>query len=105
MSLGEKLKSLRTSKKMSQQDVASLLGIERSTYGKYETGDSSPDYGKLVKLAAFFNVTTDYLLGVNKEKDFYVPETIAAHFDGDEYSDEDLRDIEKFLDYLKSKKK
>lgn len=105
MSLGEKLKLLRTSKKMSQQDVASLLGIERSTYGKYETGDSSPDYSKLVTLANFFNVTTDYLLSVQKEKDHYVPETIAAHFDGDEYSDEDLRDIEKFLDYLKSKKK
>ena len=62
MSLGKKLKGLRNTKVINQNEVAQLLGIDRSTYGKYETGDSTPDYEKLVKLAQYFNVTTDWLL-------------------------------------------
>lgn len=63
MDLGMKLKELRSSKGLNQSEVAKMLNIDRSTYGKYETGDSSPDYEKLNKLASFFNVSTDYLLG------------------------------------------
>lgn len=63
MILGKRLKELRTLKKLNQIDVANVLDIDRSTYGKYETGDSSPDYEKLIHLAEFFEVTTDYLLG------------------------------------------
>lgn len=63
MSLGKKLKSLRNAKGVTQNKVSQLLKIDRSTYGKYETGDSTPDYEKLVKLAQYFNVTTDWLAG------------------------------------------
>lgn len=62
MSLGKRLKELRALKKLSQSDLAIVLNVDRSTYGKYETGDSSPDYEKLIKLAEFFDVTVDYLL-------------------------------------------
>lgn len=67
MSLGKTLKELRLSKKLNQSDLAKLLNIDRTTYGKYETGDSSPDYDKLLKLADFFGVSTDYLLGHNND--------------------------------------
>jgi len=63
VSLGKILRKLRLSKKLNQSDLAKLLNIDRTTYGKYETGDSSPDYGKLLKMANFFEVSTDYLLG------------------------------------------
>lgn len=67
MSLGKTLKELRLSKKLNQSDLAKLLNIDRTTYGKYETGDSSPDYDKLLTLADFFGVSTDYLLGRNND--------------------------------------
>ncbi|MCR4442180.1 MAG: helix-turn-helix transcriptional regulator [Peptococcaceae bacterium] len=102
MKLSEKLKELRTSKKLNQSDVADILKIDRSTYGKYETGDSSPDYEKLIKLADLFDCSVDYLLG---RTDIKTPiETIAAHHDGDDWTEEELEDIEKFKEFVRSKR-
>jgi transcriptional regulator with XRE-family HTH domain len=102
MELGERLKELRLNKGLNQIDVANILKIERSTYGKYETGDSSPDYEKLLKLANFFEVSTDYLLG---KTDIKAPiETIAAHHDGEEYTEEELVEIERFKEFVKMKR-
>ncbi|MEK4951914.1 helix-turn-helix transcriptional regulator [Bacillus sp. FSL W8-1127] len=58
----QRLKSLRLSKKLSQQDMANLLGITRQAYGRYESGQSEPDIENLRKLAKFFDVSIDYLL-------------------------------------------
>lgn len=59
---GEKLKQLRLKKSLSQQKVADVLGINRTTYVKYETGTSNPNVARLAKLAAFFDVSPDCLL-------------------------------------------
>lgn len=61
--LNERLKELRKQKKVTQQDVANYLGITRPAYTAYEKGSRNPDYDLLNKLARYFNVTTDYLLG------------------------------------------
>ena len=58
-----RLKELRIKNGMYQKDVAKILGIERTTYVKYETGVTEPDIKTLIKLADIFNVTLDYLLG------------------------------------------
>ena len=62
MNTGERLKRLRTERGYSQEDVAKLIGVGRTTYLKYENGDNKPTR-KLKELSALFNVTTDYLLG------------------------------------------
>lgn len=59
----EHLIQIRKSKKLRQQDVADRIGVQRSTYGKYETGDSEPDLKMLKKLAEFFGTTVEYLIG------------------------------------------
>ncbi len=48
---------------MSQVGLAKELGVDCSTIAKYETGDRLPDIVMLCKLASFFGVSTDYLLG------------------------------------------
>ncbi|NNV07537.1 XRE family transcriptional regulator [Geobacillus sp. MMMUD3] len=58
-----RLKMLRLQKKLTHQDMADFLGITRQGYSKYENGQSQPDIDTINKLAEFFNVTTDYLLG------------------------------------------
>jgi transcriptional regulator with XRE-family HTH domain len=63
MNYGERLKKLRESKKLSQQQLADRLKINRSTYARYELGQTQPDFETLEKLADFFEVSTDYLLG------------------------------------------
>lgn len=57
------LKQLRQDKGVLQKDVAFYLGIDRTTYVKYERGDSEPNHDMLSRLADYFNVSVDYLLG------------------------------------------
>ncbi|MTW85590.1 helix-turn-helix domain-containing protein [Virgibacillus dakarensis] len=59
----KRLKYLRKNKGLSQQNMADFLGISRQGYGKYEDGKSETDHKTLIKLANYFDVTTDYLLG------------------------------------------
>lgn len=58
-----RLTSLRKEKKLLQADVANKVGIARATYGAYEQGNRQPDFDTLEKLADFFGVSLDYLLG------------------------------------------
>ena len=57
-----RLRELRKDKQLSQEDVAKYLGITRTAYNKYESGDIRPTR-KLNELSALFNVSVDYLLG------------------------------------------
>lgn len=59
---GEILKKLRKERGMSQKAIADALGVNRTTYVKWENGDSNPNH-RLEDLAQFFNVSADYLLG------------------------------------------
>ena len=60
----ERLKEIRQSKGLSQADVARSLNISRQSYNFYESGKRDPDTKMLATLASFFNVTSDYLLGI-----------------------------------------
>ncbi len=72
-------KRLRTSSRLTQAEMAEKLGISRSTIGMYETGAREPDFETLEKIADFFNVDTDYLLG-RTEKTSILPETIGHYY-------------------------
>jgi len=61
--VGEILTELRKEKELSQKDLAALLNLSISTISNYENGVHSPDLDTLRKIADFFGVTTDYLLG------------------------------------------
>ena len=59
----ERLQELRRERHVTQKNMAEFLGIQMRSYQSYEGGDRRPDYEKLVALADYFDVTTDYLLG------------------------------------------
>lgn len=59
----DNLRLLRTEKGLKQKDIAEFLGVNRTTYVKYETGASEPDNATLIRLSDFFNVSIDFLLG------------------------------------------
>lgn len=63
-SFGTKLKALRTDLDLNQADVAEKLGVSQSVYGNYEQDKRRPDFETLVKICAFYHVSSDYLLGV-----------------------------------------
>lgn len=66
--LNIRLRELRHNKNLSQADVAEFLRISRQAYNFYETGKREPDNETLQKLASFFDVSTDYLLGRTDER-------------------------------------
>jgi transcriptional regulator with XRE-family HTH domain len=61
--LYERLIDLRVRSGLTQADIAKLLKITRQAYSGYESNKREMDFASLVKIANFYNVTTDYLLG------------------------------------------
>lgn len=67
--MDNKLKLLRTQKKLRQVDVANYLNISQQAYANYERGAREPNQETLIKLAEYYGVTTDYLLGHSSDPD------------------------------------
>lgn len=68
----EKLKKLRSN--MSQAELAKHLGVTQQAVGRWERQLNMPDYETLKKIASFFNVTTDYLLGKENTGYYHDPD-------------------------------
>lgn len=64
-----RLKSLREERELSQNKFALAIGQTQQNISKWEKGVIEPDLKNLVKIAIFFNVTVDYLLGLSKYDD------------------------------------
>ena len=60
----ERLKDLREDKDLTQADIAKLLETTRQQISKWETGTQMMGVDKYIKLAQFYNVSLDYLLGI-----------------------------------------
>lgn len=104
-SLGERLKSLRGSR--TQEDVSKQIGLSRARYSHYENNRVEPDTAILKKLSEFYNVSTDFLLGLTDQKksqEDYEIQTIAAHHDGEEWTEEELEEIEQFKEFVRMKR-
>ncbi|RJS60153.1 helix-turn-helix transcriptional regulator [Bacillus sp. PK3_68] len=67
--LPERLIKLRKENKKTQQQIADFLGITRPAYTAYERGTRQPDYETLRKIADYYMVSTDYLLGRSDNPD------------------------------------
>ena len=87
----ENLRKARREKKLTQQQVADLLGVAKSTYCQYETGASEPNILRLKKLAKILETNIDSLLGIespeqlekdfNRLKDKFGEERLLAYFE------------------------
>lgn len=96
----ENLKDARLKKNLSQKEVAEKIGVAKSTYSLYESGNREPNVDTIKKIADVLNVSADQLLGLETDNI-----TLAAHFDGDEYTEEELDEIRQFAAFVKSRKK
>lgn len=96
----ENLKIARERKGLSQKDIAEGIGVAKSTYSLYESGNREPNVQTIKKIADMLNVSADELLGLEDE-----PQTIAAHFDGDEYTEEEIDKIKEFAQFVKLQRK
>lgn len=65
--LNENIKSLRLSFNLNQVELAAVLGVSKQCVSNWENGYIQPSVDMLIKIAKFFNVSTDYLLGISSE--------------------------------------
>ncbi|UNE49914.1 helix-turn-helix transcriptional regulator [Bacillus amyloliquefaciens] len=95
----DRLTQLRKEKKLTQGEMAEKVGVHRGTYANYERGHRQPDYETLVKIADFFEVSTDFLL---RGEDHYRDKARElrkhndvrfAAVDGREFSDSEKEEI------------
>lgn len=113
----ETLKRLRKERGLRQIDVANVLGITVSAYGNYELEQRKPDIDTLNKLADFFGVSVDYLLGRETTAEhtptnatsLQIPEkykdiALAFNSGADNLTPEDIQDVVKYIEFVKSKK-
>lgn len=84
-----RIKELREDRDLRQCDVAAATGIDQRTLSNYETGKTNPDSFAIIKLAEFFEVSCDYLLGVN---DLNINNKAAIK--------KELNDIKKRIDFI-----
>ncbi len=88
---------------MSQQDLADRLGVSQQTVSKYESGQREADHETLLVLSDIFDVSVDYLLGNTIARSRI--ENIAAHHDGEDWTEEELEAIEDFKNFVRSRRK
>lgn len=60
------IRELREDHNLKQIEVAKIVGMSQQQYSKYENGDSEPSISIIIKLADYYSVSVDYLLGVKK---------------------------------------
>lgn len=105
MDIGSKIKEIRIKKGITQKELAEKLGTSQQNLAQYECGKRNPKLETVKKIADALNVFMSDL--INEEVDYTRPEpnTLAAHFDGDEYTGEELEEIRQFAEFVKSKRK
>ncbi|MDU1175662.1 MULTISPECIES: helix-turn-helix transcriptional regulator [Clostridia] len=100
VTFGGRLRTLREELNLTQTELAKKFNMSPPSISQYEKDIRSPDFTLLLKLADFFDVSTDYLLGRTNLRNY--PETFAAHTD-DDMSDEAKAELENFKEFLKMK--
>ncbi|OAK06123.1 transcriptional regulator [Bacillus wiedmannii] len=100
---GTRLHTLRKERKLRQEDMAKQLGIARTTYAMYEQGNREPDYNTLIKLATFFKVSIDYLLGtteIRQVTDIEDPDLYQWFKDINNATPQKREELKKFWEFI-----
>ncbi|MBU5212465.1 helix-turn-helix domain-containing protein [Heyndrickxia oleronia] len=107
LEIGRKIKELRINRGLSQGELAEKINeqfnttLNKGMVSKWENGLGDPRLEYARYLALFFDVSLDFLLDIEEKQEI---ETIAAHHDGEEWTEEELNEIERFKEFVKSKR-
>lgn len=101
-----RMKNRREELNMSYQTLSDKVGISKSTLQRYETGYiKNMPVDKLEDIAKALCVSPAYLMGWDDKNSIEEPTTLAAHFDGTEYTEEQLNRIKAFAAFIKEEDK
>ena len=98
--LAERIKDLRQEADLTQEEFGKLFGIVKSTVSLYESGKSTPDDELKKKMAEYFNVSLDYLMGISDIRNPYINKeddsvTKEKYPDALEFIDDFVKEMEK----------
>jgi transcriptional regulator with XRE-family HTH domain len=105
MNFNTRLRQLRLKYKLTQSDLADILGLKPTAISNYESNRNEPSFDKLITLSEYFEVSCDYLLGIS---DSYLPvggevldKDIVELFDMYQQMDQEYVDeLMKYIKYL-----
>lgn len=104
-----RLRELREKKRLSQADLASLVGVSKNHIGRYERGDSQPTFDKIKKLAEVLGVSGDYLLDSTSadiaRESLETRELLELFTEVEKLDAKDREMVKRFLTALLSQKK
>lgn len=115
--IGDKIKYLRTEKRLSQEKLGKLLGVSQQAVGKWEKNDAEPDSSALKKLSEIFDVSIDYILDNTtvssnnyNTSNVSIPNNLQdtpIAFSGklEQLTQEDMEDVSNYIDFIIAKKK
>nr|WP_296039224.1 helix-turn-helix transcriptional regulator [uncultured Enterocloster sp.] len=111
--LGTRIKKIRQSRGMTQLDLAKKIGTSQTAIALWESGNRSMSFEVIDRISIALSVSASYLLFGEKDFKDDIPDesssmsnlTVAAHFDGDEFTEEELEDIRKYAEFVKSRRK
>lgn len=92
----------RKKNKITQKELAEQLGVKHNAISAWENGVNSIDIDTLFRVCKIFGVTVNDMYEMTSSD---APTTIAAHFDGDEYTESELDEIKQFAEFVKNRRK
>lgn len=104
--LSSRLKALREKKDISQKELAKIIGVSQQAIGSWEVGRTAPAPELIIKLADYFDVSSDYLLGRINDRNLISKgnETkVCPTFDVSDLPDEAIRQIQEYIEFIKMK--
>ena len=102
MGIGVRLEAIMKAKDINANELAKKIGVTPSTiYSMIKRDSNRVDIDLIIKIAHALGMTADELLS---EERYEKPDTLAAHFDGEDLSPEEKEEVIKFVEFVKSKR-
>lgn len=90
----------RKKNKITQKELANQLGVKHNAISSWENGVNSIDIDTLFRVCQIFGITVNDMYDIKQQ-----PTTLAAHFGGDEFTEDELDEIRQFAEFVKNRKK
>lgn len=108
MSIAENMKKLREKFDLTQHELAEIAGVTNKAVSAWESGISEPRMGAIEKISKRFGIKKSNIIeegGMDTIGYTEEAKTIAAHFDGEHFTEEEMKEILEYAQFIKSKRK
>lgn len=105
MSIPENIKKLRKRFGLTQQDLADIAGVTNKAVSAWETGEKEPRMGAIEKIAQHFSIKKSNIIEENGMDLIDAGSSISVLFNGEDFTEAELKEIMEYAKYIKSKRK